>query len=76
MEERYSLAIVWKDYPPLNARNVWKVKGDITYEDGKLVFTILNGSKVRINPDQVERIFAVPTKEEIMEMIDEIKNKE
>ena len=54
--ERY-LIIVWKDRLPTGARNVWPVAGDITYEDGKLVFSIVNGSTVRIDPDQLLRIF-------------------
>lgn len=56
MAEYGRLYVSWKDYPPSTAVNVWRVKDDIEYHDGKLVFQIENGSVVRINPDQIVRI--------------------
>ena len=74
MEDR-QLVISWKDYPPISAINLWHVKGDIEYRDGKLVFEISNGSRVRINPDQLVRICLTKTEDEIQEEINRIKNK-
>ena len=63
MEKQY-LFISWNDRPPINARNAWRVNGEIEYKDGKLVFQIANGSNVSIDPDQLNYIGITKTKEE------------
>ena len=71
--ETQHLFISWKNKPPLEGTNVWRVDGDISYEDGKLVFKIVNGSLVKINPEQVVTIEITKTDEQMMEMIKRAK---
>ena len=73
--ETQHLFVSWDSKPPLEGRNVWRVDGDIEYKDGKLVFRIVNGSLVKIDPEQLVRIGITKTKEQLAEMIDKIKNK-
>lgn len=54
--EMQHLYVSWKSKPPLEGINVYRVNGDIGYDNGKLVFTISNGSRVRIDPDQIVTI--------------------
>ena len=71
MEDRH-LVIAWKSIHPDNATNLWHVKGEITYENGKLVFQIANGSVVRIDPEQLVYIDITKTSEEMDQMTAEI----
>ena len=71
--ETQHLFVSWKNKPPLEGTNVWRVDGDISYEDGKLVFKIVNGSVVRIDPEQVVTIGITKTDEQMMEMIKKAK---
>jgi len=72
--EPQSLFVCWDSKPPLKGRNVWRVDGDITYEDGKLVFKIANGSLVKIDPEQIARIGITQTDVQMEEMIEGVKN--
>ena len=74
--ETQHLYVSWKSKPPLEGINVWHVNGNIEYEEGKLVFTISNGSRVRIDPEQIVQIGITKTGEQLKQMIDAIKNKE
>ena len=69
------LYVSWKSKPPLEGINVYRVNGDIEYDNGKLVFTISNGSRVRIDPEQIVTIGITKTDEQLKEMIDEIKSR-
>lgn len=71
--ETQHLFVSWKSKPPLEGINVWRVDGDISYEDGKLVFKIVNGSLVRIDPEQVVTIGITKTDEQMKEMIEKAK---
>ena len=50
------LYIVWKDNPPSNAVNVYRVNEDIDFTGDKAVFKIANGNTVRVNVDQIMHI--------------------
>lgn len=65
--------VSWKSKPPLEGTNVWRVDGDISYKDGKLVFKIVNGSLVKIDPEQVVTIGITKTNEQMKEMIEKAK---
>ena len=69
------LYVSWKSKPPLEGINVYRVNGDIEYDNGKLVFTISNGSRVRIDPEQIVTIGITKTDEQLKEMIDEINSR-
>lgn len=61
---KYYLCISWKDNPPLDGINVWRVNGDIEYKDGKLVFQTVRGVNVDIDPDQLVSIGITEAKNE------------
>ena len=71
--ETQHLFVSWKSKPPLEGINVWRVDGDISYEDGKLVFKIANGSLVKIDPEQIVTIGITKTDEQMKEMIERAK---
>jgi len=71
--ETQHLFVSWKSKPPLEGINVWHVDGDISYEDGKLVFKIVNGSLVKIDPEQIVTIGITKTDEQMKKMIERAK---
>lgn len=71
--ETQHLFVSWKSKPPLEGINVWHVDGDISYEDGKFVFKIVNGSLVKIDPEQIVTIGITKTDEQMKEMIERAK---
>lgn len=71
--ETQHLFVSWKSKPPLKGINVWHIDGDISCEDGKFVFKIVNGSTVKIEPEQIVTIGITKTDEQMKEMIDNIK---
>lgn len=73
--ETQHLVVAWKSKPPLEGTNVWRVIGDIEYKDGKFVFQIANGSVVKADPEQIERIWITKTDEQMKEMIEQAKQK-
>ena len=72
--ETQHLFVSWKSKPPLEGTNVWRVNGNIHYEDGKFVFKIANGSLVKIDPEQIVTIGITQTEEQLKEMIERVKN--
>lgn len=58
------LVVCWKDKPPLPERtNVYRVEGDVIFENGKAKFKIeQTGSVACVDVEQLERIFVVDTK--------------
>lgn len=71
--ETQHLFVSWKSKPPLEGINVWHVDGDISYEDGKFVFKITNGSLVEVEPKQIVTIGITKTDEQMKEMIERVK---
>jgi hypothetical protein len=71
--ETQHLFVSWKSKPPLEGINVWHVDGDISYNDGKFVFKIANGSLVRIDPEQIVTIGITKTDEQMKEMVERAK---
>lgn len=71
--ETQHLFVSWKSKPPLEGINVWHVDGDISYNDGKFVFKIVNGSLIKIDPEQIVTIGITKTDEQTKEMIEKIK---
>lgn len=71
--ETQHLFVSWKSKPPLEGINVWHVDGDISYNDGKFVFKIVNGSLIKIDPEQIVTIGITKTDEQMKEMINKIK---
>ena len=57
------LVVCWKDKPPLpKMTNVYRVEGDVTFEDGKAKFKIeQTGSMTCVDAEQLKRIFVVET---------------
>ena len=65
METENHLFVVWRDRPPINAHNVYRVDGNIMFEDGKAKFKLKNGHKVVIDADQLFEIGISGTDERI-----------
>lgn len=62
MEDVYvRLAVAWWNKPPLPKKlNVYRIVGSVNFEDGKAIFKLeQNGNTVRIDANQLQRIFAV-----------------
>lgn len=75
MMEKQHLYVSWRSKPPLEGINIYHVNGDIEYDNGKLVFTISNGSRVKIDPEQIVTIGITKTNEQLNEMIEEIRSR-
>ena len=52
------LYVLWKDNLPSRATNVYRVEGNIDYDnnENKFIFKIPNGSVVRIKAEQIIQI--------------------
>ena len=55
-ENKSHLYVTWMDKLPSQARNVWRVNGNIDFHDGKAIFQIANGSIVKIDVGQLRTI--------------------
>ena len=54
--ETGKLYVAWKDKPPINSINIYRTSENITFEDGKAVFKITDGTVVRIDVSQLMTI--------------------